>query len=210
MMMEKTRFYSPMKEGRPIRTSEKTRRFAQESLDGKYGREAMEMMFVTLSGTDDMSPRQIYDLAIMEIAKNAPLRIVTDDDGDVIELLSGAATLGMAIHHVVPATIDGTNAVCGSISHLTCNFDRVVREGMDSYRARILVRMEDETLTALEREVLESDLNAWNAMKTYHTRYLALLSERMEQTENGAVRVQLRRRYVHYPVGDYIRTEEAR
>jgi len=32
----------------------------------------------------------------------------------------------------------------------------------------------------------------------------------MEQTENGAVRVQLRRRYVHYPVGDYIRTEEAR
>ena len=190
--MEHIRFYSPITEGRPIRCAERTRLFAKESLDGKYGRQAQKTPFVPLADTDGCSPRQIYDRAITEIAKNAPLRIVTDDDGAPLELISGAATLGAAIGHAVPASVDGVNAVCGSVSHLTCNFDRVVREGMDSYRERILARMEDGTLSALQREVLESALNAWNALKTYHTRYLELLSERMEQTENEEHRVHYR------------------
>ena len=183
-MTEDIRFYSPMKEGRPIRTQERTRRFAKESLDGKYGREAMETMFIMLTDTDGLSPRQIYDCAITEIAQRAPLRIVTDVDGAPLELLSGAATLGAAISHVVPASVDGINAVCGSVSHLTCNFDRVVREGMDVFRDRIISRMEDTDLTEQQRDVLLSQLNAWEAMKTYHSRYLALLSERMEQAHH--------------------------
>ncbi len=192
---DEIRFYSPMKEGRPIRTSEKTRQFAKESLDGKYGREALKTPFVTLTDTDGLSPRQLYDCAITEIASGAPLRIVTDEDGAVQELLCGAATLGAAIRHVVPATVDGTNAVCGSVSHLTCNFDRVVREGMDVYRSRILSRMEDASLTALQREVLQSQLNAWNAMKTYHTRYLDLLSVRMEQAKNDTEKAHCKALY---------------
>ena len=183
---EEIRFATPMKEGRPIRTSARTRAFAKESLDGRYGREALQTPFVTLTDTEGLSPRQLYDRAITEIAVRAPLRIVTDEDGMPVELLSGAATLGAAIRHVVPATADGQNPVCGSVSHLTCNFDRVVREGMDAYRARILARMEDASLTDLQREVLLSQLNAWNAMKTYHTRYLHLLSERMAQAKNDA------------------------
>ncbi len=188
--MEEIRFYSPMKEGRPIRTSEATRRFAKESLDGKYGREAMETMFVTLADTDGLSPRQVYDRAITEIAERAPLRIVTDGDGEVVELLSGAATLGAAIRHIVPATVDGVNAVCNSVSHLTCNFDRVVREGMDSFRERITARMEDPALNDLQKEVLASQLNAWNAMKIYHERYLALLSARMASAQNDGERAR--------------------
>ena len=189
------RFDSPMKDGRPVRTSARTRAFAKASLDGRYGREALKTPFVTLSDTAGLSPRQCYDRAISEIAAGAPLRIVTDADGMPVELLSGAATLGAAIHHVVPATADGQNPVCGSVSHLTCNFDRVVREGMDAYRARILARMEDASLTDLQREVLLSQLNAWNAMKTYHTRYLDLLCARMEQAKNDAEKAHYKALY---------------
>ena len=139
---------------------------------------------VALDDTEGLSSRQLYDRAITEIAAKAPLRIVADADGAPLELVCGAATLGAAIRHVVPATADGTNAVCGSVSHLTCNFDRVVREGMDSFRDRITARMADEALTEQQREVLSSQLNAWNAMKVYHDRYLALLAERMGNTEN--------------------------
>ena len=184
--MEQTneiRFHSPMKDGRPIRTSQRTRLWAKESLDGKYGREALDLQYVSLDGIDGLSPRQVYDRAITAIAEEAPLRFVTDADGAPLELLSGSATLGEAIRHRIPATADGSNAVGASISHLTCNFDRVVREGMDSFRERILARMKDETLTDPEQEVLSSQLNAWNAMKTYHGRYLTLLSERIAAAE---------------------------
>ena len=196
--MDKTqeiRFYSPIGEGRPVRTSQRTRAYAKESLDGKYGREALAQPYVRIDGTDGLTQRQIYDRAITAIAEQAPLRICTDDDGMPLELLSGAATLGAAIHHVVPATADGTNAVCGSVSHLTCNFDRVVREGMDAFRERIAARLEDDTLTALQREVLLSQMNAWNAMKTYHARYLALLSERTAQAKSDAEKMHYRALY---------------
>lgn len=196
--MEKTntvRFYSPMKEGRPIRTSARTRAWAKESLDGRYGREALAHRFVMLGDIGGLSQRQIYDRAVTAIAEQAPLRIVSDADGEVLELLCGAATLGGAIGHTVPASVDGENAVCGSVSHLTCNFDRVVCEGMDAYRARILARMEDGALSALEREVLASQLNAWEALKTYHGRYLALLAERMETARNAESRARYRALY---------------
>jgi len=187
-MTQEIKFYSPIKEGRPVRTTQRTRAFAKVSLDGKFGREALAQPFVRIDDIEGLTQRQIYDRAIMAIAEQAPLRICTDDDGMPLELLSGAATLGAAIHHVVPATADGTNAVCGSVSHLTCNFDRVVREGMDAFRERITARLEDDTLTPLQREVLLSQLNAWNAMKTYHTRYLELLAEKMVQADSETAR----------------------
>ena len=57
--MDNIRFASPMKDGRPIRCTEKTRIFAKESLDGKYGREALETMMVSLDDTDGLSPRKL-------------------------------------------------------------------------------------------------------------------------------------------------------
>lgn len=180
-------FSTPCDTPRPVRCSEETRRFAADSLNGRYGREALEHPYVSLTKEDTDDAHALYDRAVMTIAREAPLRICVSDDG-MPELLCGAATLGAAISHVVPATSDGSTPVCGSVSHLTCNFDRVVREGMDVRKARILTRMADAPLTDAERKTLCSQLNAWEAMKLWHTRYLDLLRERMETAEDEAKR----------------------
>ena len=177
--MSEITFYSPMKDGRPVRCTEATRRFAKESLDGKYGMDALSHRYVKIpvsEGTDlsALTDRQKYDMAVTAIAESAPVRLVPG------ELLCGSASLGAAIFHTVPATFDGEHPVCGSVSHLTCNFGRVVREGMDSYRARILAKQAEPGLTEQQRAVLSSQLNAWNAMKTYHTRYVRALREALD------------------------------
>ena len=177
-------FPTPMKAGRPIRCCDATRRFAARSLAGEFGREARATPFARVELREGMTPRQCYDAAITAIAAEAPLRIVTDADGMPLERICGAATLGAAISHVVPASADGVNAVCGSVSHLTCNFYRVVSEGMDKYKERILAREADPTLTPQQREVLASQRNAWEAMRVWHTRYLELLADRMAQAQN--------------------------
>ncbi len=187
MEIDMITFPTPCDIPRPIRTTEKTRWFASHALSGVYGREAIEQHpFVqldaeALSGVDG---RDLYDTAVMQIAKEAPLRLCKDENGDLVELLSGSATLGHAILHAVPATMNGTDAVMGSVSHLTCNFDRVVREGMDTYKVRILAKMQEDGLTDDNRRVLASQLNAWEAMKVYHTRYLDLLRDELAMAKN--------------------------
>ncbi|MCQ2433539.1 MAG: pyruvate formate lyase family protein, partial [Clostridia bacterium] len=182
--MSEITFFSPMKEGRPVRLSQSTRVFAKESLAGTYGKEALNHKYALITlpeGTDPASitDRQKYDLAITAIAEQAPIRLM---DG---ELISGSASLGGAIFHEVPATLDGEHAVCGSISHLTTNFYRVVSEGMDSFRARIEAKQKEPDLTSLQKEILSSQLNAWNAMKCWHTRYLEALNARMENADSA-------------------------
>ena len=89
---------------RPIRLSDETRKFAFESLNHKYGSETWGVPAVSMDdheGFEDLTPLQQYDLAIEHIAKTAPVRIC---DG---EKISGAATLGMAISHNIPATFGG-------------------------------------------------------------------------------------------------------
>ena len=176
-----TFFSTPCDIPRPVRCSERTWRFARDSLSGKYGREAQKTPYVHLPNEEMTDDAHInYDRAVMAIAKEAPLRLCRDENGRILEKLSGAATLGAAIGHIVPATYDGQNPVCPSVSHLTCNFDRVVREGMNAYKSRLLERMKDDTLTERQRKTLSSQLNAWEAMKVWHTRYLDLLSDCME------------------------------
>ena len=85
---------------RPVRCCEETRLFAWESLGHKYGKQTWETQYVDISGVfgiGEMSPTGRYDAAIRKIAEEAPLRICEN------ELLSGAATLGAAISHLVPA-----------------------------------------------------------------------------------------------------------
>ncbi len=182
-------FSTPCDIPRPIRCSAATRWFAKTSLSGIYGREAVEahpfvqMDAAALAGAD---AHTLYDAAVMQIAKEAPLRLCKDENGALVELLSGSATLGHAILHAIPATLDGQNAIMASVSHLTCSFDRVVREGMDAYKARILDKMADLALTEDNRRVLASALNAWEAMKVYHTRYIALLEAELAGAKNEA------------------------
>ena len=110
---------------RPARLKDETRRFALESMKGKYGDEARAFPAVTLDGIDGfdaMSPDEKYSAAVLAIARDCPLRFV---DG---ELIVGSATLGAAIDHQVPA-FRGGSAVFSSVSHVTLGLDRVVREG---------------------------------------------------------------------------------
>ena len=108
---------------RPVRLSEATRKFAYESLGHKYGLLTKETPSVLLDGYEgfaDLTPLQKYDIAIRKIAEESPIRICEG------EKISGAATLGNAIYHIIPASFQD-KAVCGSVSHLTIDFETVLQ-----------------------------------------------------------------------------------
>ena len=161
-------FYSAFPGARPARLSEATRKFAYDSLQGVWGRHACETPFLSadhIAGFESLSPYGKYDAMINLIASRAPLRICGG------ELLCGSATLGDAIGHRIPVRYNN-ELVMHSVSHLTCNFDRVVREGVDSYRDRILKAQPCEFNASL--------MNFYHAMKIYHKRYLDELISRRD------------------------------
>ncbi len=171
-------FYTASKEPRPVRLSDKTREFAYESLENhRYGLDAMAHPAVTLDhieGFDSLTLLEKYDIAIREIAEKAPIRLV---DG---ERISGAATLGYAISHVVPATLSG-NAIQGSISHLTVNFEVVLRRGLNGLRADAEAALEIHRGT--EREAFaRSCLATLDSFAVWHKRYLCALEEASQNT----------------------------
>ena len=172
-------FYAQNGNERPIRLSEKTRLFAKESLDGKYGRETMKTDSVAIDGVpglDKLLLIQKYDVAITEIAKRAPIRIC---DG---ERVSGAATLGMAIRHTVPATIGGKD-VCQSVSHLTVDFETVLRCGVGSIEKLAKEKLDEYRGT--EKETFaQSAVSCLAAFRIWHARYLEALREHPELSEN--------------------------
>ena len=121
------KFYTQNGGKRPVRLSEKTRQFAYDPLNRKYGIDTLKTMSISLDDVDNFNELSVlkkYDLAIMRIAEKAPIRICEG------EMLSGAATLGMAIHHCIPATY-GEKSICSSISHLTVDFETVLKCGVN-------------------------------------------------------------------------------
>ena len=158
---------------RPVRLSEATRRFACESLGHKYGLMTKETMSVSLDeieGFESFTPIQKYDAAIMKIASEAPVRIC---DG---ELISGAATLGTAISHQIPATYNG-KPVFMSLSHLTADFETVVFKGVGYIRANAEAAYEKYKGTDKE-EFAKSCLVCLDAFDIWHKRYLEALKEK--------------------------------
>lgn len=156
---------------RPVRLSEATRRFAFESLGHKYGLDTKKVGAISLDGVagfDKMSPLEQYDKSIRAIAERAPIRIC---DG---ELISGAATLGNAISHVVPTSYGDKWALVGSISHVTLGFDRVVREGTDAIRARVNASLDKHRGSGREA-FLQSCIVCLDAMDLWKARYLDAL-----------------------------------
>ena len=126
------KFYSAYG-SRPVRLSENTRRFAEESLLGKYGQEAEKTPYVSLDDIPDfesLSPLEKHDAAIRRIAETAPVRICEN------ELISGSATLGAAIEHVIPAYYQSSR-IFHSVSHLTVDFESVLRHGTDFIREKV-------------------------------------------------------------------------
>ena len=172
-------FYTQNGNVRPIRLSESTRRFAYDSLGRKYGKDTLKTDAVYLDhiqGFDTLSQIEKYDIAIKEIAAKAPIRICEG------ERLSGAATLGWAIGHVVPAVYNGA-PVYQSNSHLTVDFETVLKDGVSAIKAK--AEAAHERYKGTEKEAFaKSCLNCIEALEIWHERYLNTLSSLPEYRAN--------------------------
>jgi len=165
---------------RPVRLSEETRRFAFESLNHKYGRLTQETPAVSMedyAGFAQLTDLQKYDAAIERIAERAPVRICEG------EKISGAATLGLAIQHNVPAVFNGGEPVGRSISHLTIDFETVLKKGV--YALRDQAEASLEKYQGMEREpFIRSCLHCIRCMEIWHARYLDALRDLPEYRHN--------------------------
>ena len=161
---------------RPIRLSEETRLFARDALCGEHGRALRESDHLTMTRAEaaNLSPYKLYDTLIMKIAREAPLRIIPG------EKLHGSATLLAASRHIIPVLCEDGETIMPSVSHTTPGFDRVLREGLDSYEARIAARWE-KPCTDEERAVLLSLKNVIAALRVWHGRYMALIDDPAER-----------------------------
>ena len=172
-------FYTQNGRQRPCRLSNETRRFAYDSLNRKYGLDTLNVMSVSLDdieGFDALNELEKYNAAIQRIATDAPIRICHG------ERISGAATLGMAIHHNVPATYRG-ETLWSSVSHLTVDFEKVLTHGMDKIR--------DDAERAYQRHrgteketFAKSCLCCIDAFTVWHSRYLSQLQSMPEYKSN--------------------------
>ena len=172
-------FYTQNGNKRPVRLSDKTRQFAYDSLNRKYGLDTLITMSVSLDDIEnfnELSALKKYDLAIMRIAETAPIRICEG------EMISGAATLGLAIKHLIPATYNGTH-IFSSISHLTVDFETVLKEGVNGIKAKAEASYEKYKGTGKEA-FAESCLTCINAFEIWHRRYLAVLKDHPEYKSN--------------------------
>ncbi len=166
-------FYAQNGGKRPVRLSEATRRLAFDSLHHVYGLDTLKTMSVSLDdveGFSALSALEKYDLAVMRIAETAPVRICEG------ERLSGAATLGLAIRHRVPATYRG-EPICESVSHLTVDFESVLKEGINGIQARAEAAYAVYKNTEKE-PFAKSCLTCLRAFSIWHGRYLTALRER--------------------------------
>jgi len=165
-------FYAQDGTTRPVRLSEATRKYAYDSLGRKYGLDTLRVNAVALDDIQSFetySQIEKYDIAIQRIAEEAPIRIC---DG---EKISGAATLGLAINHIIPATYHD-QPVFGSVSHLTVDFETVLKCGINGIKTK--AKAAYETYRGTEKEAFSrSCLHCISAFATWHSRYLNALSK---------------------------------
>ena len=172
-------FYAQNGNKRPVRLSDKTRQFAHDSLNRKYGLDTLKTRSVSLDDIEhfnELSNLQKHDLAIKRIAENAPIRICEG------ERISGAATLGLAIMHLIPATYNGAH-LFRSTSHLTVDFETVLKEGVNGIKAKAEASYQKYRGTEKE-PFAESCLTCIHAFEIWHGRYLVALKDRPEYKSN--------------------------
>ncbi len=172
-------FYTQNGYKRPVRLSEETRAFAYDSLNRKYGLDTLSVRCVSLDDVesfDSLSKIEQYDIAIQRIASDAPIRICEG------EKLSGAATLGSAIFHAVPAKYNEEH-VFSSVSHLTVNFEFVLKHGINGIRRKAEESYEKHRGTENEA-FIKSCLNCLDAFSVWHNRYIDALSKMPEMSAN--------------------------
>lgn len=98
------------------------------------------------------------------------------------EKISGAATLGGALKHCVPAYFRGEPVFPG-VSHLTVDYKTVLSGGYEGLRARICAA----EAACADRQKLpfyRSLKNAVDSFEAWHARYLAALAGRREYENN--------------------------
>lgn len=175
------KFFTYSDRERPIRLSENTRRFAYESLNFKYGLDTLKTPNVSLDGIEgysELSALGKYNAAIYEISTKAPVRIC---DG---ERLSGAATLGDAIGHKLPAKYcEEMRDWSSCTSHLTVDFCEALETGMDGIREKAVRSLKKHT-EPYKIEFLESCIHCIDCMKIWHERYINALSEKDGYEDN--------------------------
>ena len=139
----------------------------------------MKNMYVPVDDVTDflyLHDLDKYNLLVTRVAENAPIRICEG------EKISGAATLGGAILHAVPASFNG-GPYCASISHLTVDFDTVLKHGVNS----LIKRAQDayEIHKGGDRErFANSCIVCLDAFKKWHKRYLDALEGMPEYRNN--------------------------
>lgn len=173
-------FYTSFSQKRPVRLCEHTRRFAYQSLyEHKYGLDTKSTMFVQMDDTENfaqMSAIDKYDAMIQKIVSSAPIRICEG------EKISGAATLGNGIYHLVPATYNGNN-IFYSVSHLTIDFQKVLDIGVNGIRQQVmgsLLKADDEN----KIRFLKSCLHCISCLEIWKDRYIRALEEAGGYSEN--------------------------
>ena len=172
-------FFTVSNRPRPVRLCEETRQFAYDSLDHVYGLDTAKTHAIALDdieGFENMSPTAKYNAAIRAIAEKAPVRICKN------EKISGAATLGMAISHLVPVTYRGEQ-VFYSVSHLTIDYETVLKTGLRGIRNKVVKALE-KPRDARGKEFLESALSVLDSFDIWHGRYIKAL-ENMPGYENN-------------------------
>lgn len=164
---------------RPVRLSAQTRKFAYESLNHKYGLDTQKTMSVKLDDAENfetLSELEKYDLAIRRIAQESPIQICEG------EKISGAATLGLAISHLVPA-VYREQPVFSGISHLTLDFQSVVKYGANKIKEKI-----QKALSACKntekKAFLQSAAHCFSCFELWHERYLTALKNKPEYKKN--------------------------
>lgn len=174
-------FFTPYKQPRPVRLSDATRQFAYDSQNCRYGIDTLKVPNVSLGhieGFDSLSPIEKYNRSIYEIVTKAPIRIC---DG---ELISGAATLGDATFHQLPAIYsDEKRGYDTGTSHLTPDYTTVLKEGMDSIRDKAMKALSTHVEPG-KKEFIKSCIHCIDCMKIWHQRYIDELAKRDGYTDN--------------------------
>ena len=161
-------------EKRPIRLCEQTRKYAYESIyEHKYGLDALAHKCVTLDHIDgfaEMSNMDKHDVMIREVCEKAPVRICEG------ERISGAATLGDAIRHIIPTSFGG-NWTFMSVSHLTIDFEKVLSIGINGIEREAKESLLKFCDSPRQKRFIESCLSCIESFRIWHKRYIDALEK---------------------------------
>ncbi len=129
-----------------------------------------------IEGFEKLPALEKYNIGIKRIVTEAPIRICEG------EKISGAATLGSAIRHIVPVTYNGS-ALFSSASHLTIDFETVLKKGINHIRTQATEALERYKGTGKEA-FLNSCLHCIDCMEIWRGRYLNELKKMPEYLSN--------------------------